>query len=146
MAFDDYRASLMLRRLVTSVNDAQVADVASWVSTFPSSVAETGVGDALGRWASLDSKQALDWIQARPAAERESLVVQMVRSQMAPASPEIVALAYKIRDAQMRDEALSTLIRFLSDETGDATEQIRALGLPASQTNHLLELRFGPNQ
>jgi hypothetical protein len=143
-AFDDYRASSMLMRLVALVSDAQVPDLVTWVSTFPSSVAETGVGYALARWSSVDPKQALDWLRAKPAAERDSLVVQMVRSESARASPEIVALAYKIRDAQKRDEALSTLVRSLSDENGDATEQIRALGLPASQTNHLLELQPGP--
>jgi len=145
-AFDDYRASSMLMRLVAVVSDAQVADVVTWVSTFPSPVAETGVGYALGRWASLDSKQALDWLRAKPVAERDSLVVQMVRSGSAPASSEIVALTYKIRDAQKRDEALSILVQSLADEKGDATEQIRALGLPPSQMNHLLELRPGPTE
>ena len=90
--------------------------------------------------------KALDWLRAKPAAERESLVVQMIRSQMAPASPEIVALAYNIRDVQKRDEALSTLLRSLTDENGDATEQIRALGLPPSQTKHLLELGREPTE
>jgi hypothetical protein len=70
----------------------------------------------------------------------------MIRSQLAPPSPEIVSLAYKIRDAQKRDEALSILVRSLTVDTGDATEQIRALGLPASQTNHLLELRPVPTE
>ena len=65
----------------------------------------------------------------------------MIRSEIAPASPEIVALAYNIRDVQKRDETLSILVRSLTIETGDATEQIRALGLSVSQTNHLLELR-----
>ena len=64
----------------------------------------------------------------------------MIHSDVAPASPEIVALAYNIRDVQKRDETLSILVRSLVDETGDATEQIRALGLSISQTNHLLEL------
>jgi hypothetical protein len=145
-AFDDQLATRILMGLVFSVSEDQVAGLVSWVSTFPNPVAETGVGYALGRWSSIDSKQALDWLRAKPAAERESLVVQMIRSQMAPPSPEIVALAYKIRDVQKRDEALSTLVRFLANDTGDATEQIRALGLPASQTNHLLELRPGPTQ
>lgn len=145
-AFDDLLASRILMSLVGSANDDQVARLVTWASTFPSSVSENGLGYALGRWSSLDSKQALDWLRAKPAAERESLVVQMIRSQMAPASPEIVALAYRIRDAQKRDEALSTLVRSLSGENGDATEQIRALGLPASQTNHLLELRPGPTE
>ena len=57
-AFDYYRASSMLMRVVALVSDAQVADVVTWLSTFPGSVAETGVGYALGRWASLDSKQS----------------------------------------------------------------------------------------
>jgi hypothetical protein len=140
-AFDDYRASTMLMRVVALVNDAQVADVVNWLTTFPDSVAQAGVGYALGRWASLDPNQAIDWLRAKPVAERDSLVVGMIRSHSAPASPEIVALAYRIRDAQKRDEALSTLVRLLSYETGDATEKIRALGLPPSQTNHLLELR-----
>jgi hypothetical protein len=70
----------------------------------------------------------------------------MIHSQSAPASPEIVALAYKIRDAQKRDEALSALVRSLADENGDATEQIRALGLSVSQTNHLLKLQAAPRE
>jgi hypothetical protein len=69
----------------------------------------------------------------------------MIRSEGAPASPEIVSLAYHIRDVQKRDEALSILVRSLSIE-GDATEQIRALGLSASQTKHLLELMPVPTE
>jgi hypothetical protein len=144
--FDDQHASRILMSLVSSVNEDQVANLAMWASTLPSSVAEDGLGYALARWSSLDPRQALDWLRAKPVTERESLVVQMVRSQMAPASREIVALAYKIRDAQKRDEALSTLVRSLTAETGDATEQIRALGLSVSQTNHLLELRPVPTK
>jgi hypothetical protein len=145
-AFDDQHASRMLLSLVLSVDEDQVANLATWASTFPSSVAEGGLGYALARWSSLDPGQALGWLRAKPAAERESLVFQMIDSQLTPASPEIVSLAYKIRDAQKRDEALSILVRTLTAETGDATEQIRALGLPASQTNHLLELRRGPTE
>jgi hypothetical protein len=65
---------------------------------------------------------------------------------MGPVSPEIVSLAYNIRDVQKRDETLSILVRSLTAETGDATEQIRALGLSVSQTNHLLELRPTPTE
>jgi hypothetical protein len=144
--FDDQHASRILLSLVWSVNDDQVANLATWASTFPNSVAEGGLGYALGRWSSLAPKQALAWLRAKSAAERESLVVQMIDSQLARASPEVVSLAYKIRDAQKRDEALSILVQSLTAETGDATEQIRALGLPASQTNHLLELRPGPSE
>ena len=144
--FDDQHASSILLSLVSSVDDDQVANLATWASALPSSVAERGLGSALARWSSLDPRQALAWLRAKPVAERESLVVQMIDSQFAPASPEIVSLAYKIRDAQKRDEALSILVRSLTAETGDATEQIRALGLPASQTNHLLELRPVPTE
>jgi len=143
-AFDDKHATRILVNLVSSVNDDQIANLAKWAATLPNSIAEDGLGYALARWSSLDPRQALDWIRAKPVTERESLVVQMIRSEMAPPSPEIVALAYKIRDVQKRDEALSILVRSLTTETGDATEQIRALGLPASQMNHLLELRPGP--
>jgi hypothetical protein len=142
--FDDPRASGIVVNLVSSMEDDQIANLAKWAATLPSSIAEEGLGYALARWSSLDPRQALDWIRAKPVTERESLIVQMIRSEMAPPSPEIVALAYKIRDVQKRDEALSILVRSLSTETGDATEQIRALGLPTSQTNHLLELRPGP--
>jgi hypothetical protein len=144
--FKDQRASQILLSVVSFADDDQAGNLARWASTFPSSVAEDGLGFALARWSYLDPKQALDWVRAKPAAERESLVVGMIRSEMAPASPEIVALAYKIRDAQKRDETLSILVRSLSRETGDATEQIRALGLSVSQTNHLLELRPGPTE
>lgn len=144
--FDDRHASQLLLSLVSSVDDDQIANWATWASTFPSSVAEDGLGFALARWSYLDPKQALDWLRAKPATERESLVVGMIRSQMAPATPEIVALAYKIRDAQKREETLSILVRSLTRETGDATEQIRALGLSLSQTNHLLELRPVPTE
>jgi hypothetical protein len=145
-AFDDRYAPYILQSLVSSVTEDQVAKLAMWASTLPSSLAEQGLGYALARWSSLDPKQALDWLRAKPAAERDSLVVQMVRSESVRASPEIVALAYKIRNVQKRDEALSTLVRSLTDENGEATEQIRALGLPASQTNHLLELRDRPTE
>ncbi|HKP01892.1 MAG TPA: hypothetical protein VJU77_00895 [Chthoniobacterales bacterium] len=139
--FDDPRASLLLLNLVSSVSDDQVANLAAWASTFPRSVAEESLGYTLARWSSLDPKQALDWIRDKPVTERESLVVQMVRSQMAPVTPEIAALAYKIRDPQKRDETLSILVRSLTDGPEYATEQIRAFGLSTSQTNHLLELR-----
>jgi len=145
-AFDDQHATRILVNLVSSVDDDQVANLAMWASTLPSSVAEYGLGSALARWSSVDPGQALAWLRAKPVTERESLVVQMIRSDLAPASPEIVALAYKIRDPQKRDEALSILVRSLSSETGDATERIRALGLSVSQTNHLLELRPPPGE
>ncbi len=70
--------------------------------------------------------------------------MQLTHSEFTPTSPEIVALAYSIRDVQKRDETLSILVRALASETGDATEQIRALGLSVSQTNHLLEFRPPP--
>lgn len=144
--FDDRHSPGILMALVNSVRDDQVATVAMWASTLPSSVSEVGAGYALARWSSLDSKQAFDWIRTKPAAERESLVVQMIRSQSAPVSPEMAALAYGIRDAEKREETLSILVRSLSARTEHATEQIRALGLSASQTNHLLELRPGPRE
>ncbi len=140
-AFGDQRAAYLLRELISSVSDNQVANLATWASTFPDSIAEGNVGYALARWSSLDPGQALSWLASKPALERESLIVQMIGSEIAPASPEIVALAYKISDAQKRDEALSILVRSLADETGDAAERIRALGLSPSQTKHLLELR-----
>jgi hypothetical protein len=144
--FDDQHASYILMSLVSSVSDNQIANLATWASMFPGSVAEDSLGYALARWGNLDPKQALDWLRAKPAAERESLLVQMIRSEVAPASPEIVALAYNIRDVQKRDETLSILVRSLAGETGDATEQIRALGLSVSQTNHLLKLRAAPRE
>jgi hypothetical protein len=143
-AFDDQNASHILANLVSSVEDNQVANLVKLASTLPSSVAEGSLGNALARWSFEDPKQALDWLRAKPAAERESLLVQMIRSEVAPASPEIVALAYSIRDVQKRDETLSILVRALASETDDATEQIRALGLSVSQTNHLLGLRPPP--
>jgi hypothetical protein len=138
--FDDQHASYILLRLISSVDDNQIANLATWASTLPSPVAERGLGYALARWSSIEPRQALDWLRAKPAAERESLVVQMIHSEAAPASPEIVSLAYNIRDAQKRDETLSILVRSFTFETGDATEQIRALGLSISQTKHLLDL------
>jgi hypothetical protein len=144
--FDDQRAARIVMSLIWSVNEDQVANLVTWMSTLPSSVAEDVLGDALARWNQLDPRQALDWLRAKPAAERESLVVQLIHSGVGPASPEIVALAYDIHDEQKRDEALSILIRSLNDETGDATKQIRALGLSVSQTNHLLKLWAGPRK
>ena len=144
--FDDRRASQIVMHLISSVNDDQVGNLAAWASTLPNSVTEGGLGYALARWSSVDAKEALDWLRAKPVAERESLLVQMIHSQMAPVSREIVALVYKIRDAQKRDENLSILVQSLTAETGDATEQIRALGLSASQTNHLLQLRPKPSE
>ncbi|MFL6521131.1 MAG: hypothetical protein ACJ8NS_12990 [Chthoniobacterales bacterium] len=142
--FDDRHASQILLSLLSSVSDDQVANLATWTATLPGSVAEDSLGFALARWERVDPGQALDWLRAKPENERESLLVNMIRSEMAPPSPEMVALAYKIRDVQKRDEALSILVRSLTAETGDATEQIRALGLPPSQMNHLLELRPPP--
>jgi hypothetical protein len=139
--FDDERAAGILTNLVSSVKNDQVANLTTWASTLPSSVNEKSLGYALGRWSSVDLKQTLDWIQTKPATERESLVVQMIGSQMAPAAPDVVLLAFKIRDAQKREAALTTLVQSLAADTGDATEQIRALGLSVSQTNHLLELQ-----
>lgn len=144
--FDERHASDILHSLIWSVNKDQVANLVTWASTLPSSVAEEGQGEALARWNSLDPRQALDWLRAKPVAERESLLAEMIRAPVTTASPEIVALAYNIRDVQKRDEALSILVRSLIDETGDATEQIRALGLSVSQTNHLLELRPVPRK
>lgn len=140
-AFDDQRASQILMSLVSSVNENQMANLTMWASTLPSSVAEGALGYALAGWIYHDSKQALDWLRAKPAAERESLVVQMIRSGIAEVSPEIVSLAYNVRDGQLRDQTLSILVRSFSGESGDVTEQIRALGLSVSQTKHLLELR-----
>jgi hypothetical protein len=142
----DRHGSHILVSLVSSVNEEQIPNLAKWASTLPSSVAEDGLGYALARWSSLDPREALAWLRAKPVADRESLFVEMIRSQMAPASPEIVALAYTIRDAQKRDETLSILVGSLTAETGDAAEQIRALGLSASQTKHLLELRPIPTE
>ncbi|MFZ1219203.1 MAG: hypothetical protein WAO00_07915 [Chthoniobacterales bacterium] len=144
--FDDQHASRILVNLVSSANNDQVANLVTWASSLPSSVAEDGLGYALARWSALDPRQARRWLEAKPAAEREALVVQIIGSELSATRPEIVALAFNIRDAQKRDEALSILVRSLTVETGDATEQIRALGLPASQTNHLLELRLGPTR
>jgi hypothetical protein len=56
-------------------------------------------------------------------------------------SPEVVSLAYGIRDAQKREQALSALVRSFRTEIGDVAAQIHALGLPRSQTNHLLALQ-----
>jgi hypothetical protein len=142
--FDERHASDILHSLIWSVNEDQVANLVTWASTLPSSVAEEGQGEALARWNSLDPRQALAWLRAQPVAERESLLAEMIRAPVTTASREVVALVYNIRDVQKRDETLSILVRSLTAETGDATEQIRALGLSASQTNHLLELRPAP--
>jgi hypothetical protein len=144
--FDDRQATSILLTLLESVNDDQVPNLVAWASTLPSSVAEGGLGYAFAQWSHLNPKQALDWLRAKPAAERDSLLVRIVRSQVTPASPEIVSLAYKISDVQKRDETLSILVQYLSAETGDATEQIRALGLSVAQTKHLLELRPVPRE
>jgi len=144
--FDDEQGSRILVNLVTSLPDDQIAKLVTWVSTLPTSVAEVGLSYALARWSSLEPRQALDWLRAKPSTERETLVVRMIRSYIAPPSPEIVELAYQIRDRQKREESLSILVRALSAETGDATGKIRALGLSVSQTNHLLELRPAPTE
>jgi len=137
----------VLVSLVASVGDDQVTNLVAWASTLPNSVTEGGLGLALSRWVSLNPSQALDWLRAKPAAERESLLVAMIRTEMAPASPEIVSLAYTIRDVQKRDEALSLLVQTLTAENPRATaDRIRALGLSASQTNHLLKLRPVPRE
>lgn len=143
--FEDRRASRILMNLAMSVNNEQIANLVAWASALPSSVTEESLGYALARWTSLDSKPALDWLRAKSVSERESLFLQMIRSEEAPVSPEVVALAFKIRDAPKRDEALSILVRSLGTE-GDATEEIRALGLSASQTKRLLELRAASSE
>jgi hypothetical protein len=141
-ALDASTASSVLTDLISSVNDERVADLAKLASTLPSAIADDNLGLALARWTYLDPGKALDWVRTKPVTERESLVVQMTRFEIARVSlPEIVGLAYKIRDAEKRDEALSNVVRSLAAETGDAAEEIRALGLSAAQTKHLLELR-----
>jgi hypothetical protein len=142
--FDDPQASRILMDLVSSVNEDQVAKLPTWISTLPSAIAEDILGSALARWSYLNPTEALDWLRAKPAAERDTLVVQMIGSQKVLASPELVGLAFKIRDSQKRDETLSLLVQSLASETDDVTERIRALGLSASQTKHLLELRRTP--
>ena len=142
----DRHTANILVSLVSSLPPDQVASLVAWASTLPSSIAEDGLGLALSRWVSLNPSQALDWLRAKPAVERESLLVAMIRSEMAPASPEIVSLAYTIRDVQKRNETLSLLVQDLALETGDATDKIRALGLSVSQTNHLLKLRPVPRE
>ena len=139
-AFDDQHASYILFSLVSSADNSQIANLVTWVATFPTSSAQHVLGDALVRWSSLDPRKAVDWLRTKPEAERDSLVVQMIHSEMARPSPELVALAYNIHDVQERDKALSILVRSLAVDSGDATEQIRGLGLSTSQTNHLLEL------
>lgn len=143
---DDERASSILLSLVSSVDDDQVANLVAWAATLPNSAAEGGLGYAFARWSNLDPKQALDWLRAKPAAERESLLVRVIDSQLVPASPELVSLAYQIRDVRKRDETLSILVQALSAGNGDATEGIRALGLSVAQTNHLLKLRPVPRE
>ena len=146
MKFDDQHGSQLVMNLVFSMQEDQLANFVTWASSLPQSVAADGLGNALGRWSSVDPKQALDWISAKPQSERESLVIQIIRSELAPVSPEVVALAYNIRDPQKRDESLSILVRTLAAETDDPTNQIRALGLSAAQTKHLLELRPKPRE
>lgn len=145
--FEDQRASPILRSMVWLVARDQVANFAMWASTLPRSLTEETLGPALAQWHTYDSRQALDWLRARPATERDSLFIQMVRSrEVMPVTSDIVALAFDIRDPQKREEILSTLARSLNAEAGDATEHIRALGLPTFQANRLLELRPAPRE
>ena len=127
--FDDERASYILLNLVSSVDDQQIAKLATWFSTLPRSVAEQSLAAALARWSFLDPGKTVDWLRTQPAAERDSLVVQMIHSDRVPMSPELVSLAYNIHDVQKRDEALSILVYSLDLENDDAAEQIRGLGL-----------------
>jgi hypothetical protein len=138
--FPDPMASRILMSLVSFGNEDQIAKLTTWASTLPSAVAEDSLGSALARWSDLNPTEALGWLRAKPAAERDLLVAQMIASQKVLPSPEIVALAYKIRDPQKRDETLFTLLQSVDPEAGDVTEQIRAFGLSVPQTKHLLEL------
>ena len=144
--FDPERALSVVATMISSEDNNRIGDLTEWASTLPASVRDTGVmGYALGIWNRVDPPAALAWLQAQPAAERESLVVQMIHNHPVP-SPELIALAYTIRDVQERDRALTSLIRSLPDPIGDPVEQIRALGLPADQMNHLLGLRAAPEE
>jgi hypothetical protein len=146
LMFDQERASEILWRLRTSAPADQVGKLAVWASTLPSELAAGNLGSVLAHWNSLNPTEALAWLRERPATERDSLVAEMIRSQQVLASPEILALAYKIGDPRTREDALATLVESFSGTTGEATEQIRALGLSVSQTNHLLELLAAPKR
>ena len=141
MLFKDEQASSILGNLIATANRDQFAKLAMWISTLPSEIAEANLGYALASWATVNPKEALEWVRQKPAAERDRLIFGLIRSNNAPDSAEIVALGFQIRDPQKRDEALSWLVLSLSAESGDATERIRALGLTPFQTKHLLELR-----
>jgi hypothetical protein len=147
-SFDRERASSVTSSFVSSVEESQLADVAAWVSTLPNPVRDDALLLALTRWNYANPREALAWTRAKPAAEREPFVIQMVNASAEaqsfgrrPVSPELVSLTYDVGDAQKRDQALSTLVRSFRAENGDVATQIRSLGLPASQTKHLLALR-----
>ena len=137
--FGAERAPSVVIAMLSAAEDNQLASMATWAATLPDTIMESGVASyALVRWHRVDSAQALAWLQSQPVDERESLLVDMIHSDPV-ASPEIVSMAYTVRDAQQRDRALASIVASLRDTGEEAAEhQIRALGLPASQTNHLL--------
>ena len=123
------------------MEDNQLAKVAVWVSTLSGPAAGSALVNTLSRWNTVNSEQALAWLRARPAAERESLLIRTIQTRTMSPSPELVSLAYSISDKQKRDQTLSVLVGSFTGEKEDPEEGIRALGLPASQTEHLLKLR-----
>ena len=146
--FDKERASSVLEHVVSKANDSEIGNIAAWISTLPGPVPDSTLMYALARWDSVDPAAALAWVRVQPATERDPLAIHLINFQSdqqsfgrRAVSPELVALAYGIGDVEKRKQALSTLVQSFSTEDGDVAAQIHALGLPLSQTKHLLALR-----
>lgn len=141
-SFSEERAQSVLLGMIASAEENQLAVMVESLSALPESFDQAALGYALGRWNEIDSAQAVAWLQAQPAARRESLLIPMIQATPGPTSLELVSLAFKISDAQVRNEALRWVAASFRDETAaKVAEQIRALGLPVSHTDHLLQLR-----
>ncbi len=138
--FDKSDAGEMLGSMVAAADDSQVPQMVAWALTILDPADGYNLGNALHRWDFLDSAQVVSWLRDQPTAKRESLVTDAVQYG-GYASPALMSLAFELSDPQKRDRALTGLVSNIPDEEQNVQEKIRAFGLPAAQTKHLLELR-----
>ncbi|MEP6810587.1 MAG: hypothetical protein ABI992_10120 [Chthoniobacterales bacterium] len=139
-SFDQEVGSSLLSNAISKVDPSQLPLMADWISTFPGALRDQAMGVTLSRWNDSDPSGAASWLRVKPPSEREPLLLSAIDAQYNPASLELVSLAFGIQNAELREEALSKVARTFNDDQGKWVDQIQALGLPPSQTKHLVEL------
>jgi hypothetical protein len=91
-------------------------------------------------WAARDPAGAQAYLVQNQGNASPGLVAAMIESAGVAVSPELVSLAWRLRDPEQRDAVLSSFLATLAEQSGDPARQIRALGLSPAETKHLLEL------